>query len=301
MIAAPPRIAVAIPARNEAALLGRCLDALAAQVDAGPFTVVVFANNCTDDTADIARQPRAIDVRVIEQTTPAHQRGAGFARRAAMAIAGEIGDILLTTDADCLPDPDWIAAHRAAFVRGVDAVAGRVSGDWAELQHLPPRALEIGALEWDYLGLVAQAEAIFAPAPHDPWPRHAQCCGANLAITSAMLEQVGGVPALATGEDRALIAAVQTAGGQVRFDPGPHVTASARLAGRAQGGMADALAARLSADYRCDAQFQRAERLLAIWAKGESVWTAPAPPERLRPSELASEIARLRELVKQHD
>ena len=294
-------IVVAIPARDEAALIGRCLDALEAQGDPGAFAVLVLANDCTDDTAAIARQPRAVDVHVVECSLPADARSAGHARRATMAAAAPLGEFILTTDADCVADPDWIAAHRAAFARGVDAVAGRVSGDWAELQQMPARSLEIGALEWDYLGLIAEAEAIFAPRAHDPSPRHAQCCGANLGITRDMLTRIGGVPAIATGEDHALIAAVEAAGGLVRHDPAPHVVASARTTGRAQGGMADALAARLSPDYLCDHQFQRAEVLVAAWTARRAGRAAPtAWPERLRPSELPAEIARLRAMMAAH-
>jgi glycosyltransferase involved in cell wall biosynthesis len=301
MTGARPRIAVAIPAHNEEALMGRCLDALARQTRAGRFAVIVLANNCTDRTCGIAKAPRDLPVTVIEHDFAPDERGAGFARRAAMAAASEAADIVLTIDADCVPNRDWVAAHEAAFAAGVDAVAGRVSGDWAQLQRLPPRAREIGAIEWEYLGMLARAEAVFAGAAHDPWPRHAQCCGANIGITAAMLAHVGGVPAVATGEDRALIAAVQRAGGKVRFDRGPHVLASARLSGRAQGGMAAALTARLAADYRCDGQFRTVEQLFAVWARGQTLWTAPPPSKRLRPCEVARETARLRALVAAHD
>lgn len=293
-----PNLAVAVPARNEAALIGRCLDALAAQQNPGDFCVIVLVNGCTDDTASIAAQPRGLDMRVIETDLPADRQGAGHARRAAMAAAAQLGDIILTTDADCVADRDWIAAHRAAFAKGVDAVAGRVSGDWSELQRLPPRALEIGALEWEYLDLLAQAEAKFDPRPHDPAPRHAQCCGANIGITASMLARVGGVPPLATGEDRALIDAVGAVGGLVRHDPAPHVTASARTLGRATGGMADALAARMTSGYRCDAQFEPVARLKAKWAARQAARPFDAAPaDLLRPEELPAQIVQLRQLI----
>ena len=276
----PPHIAIAIPARNEADQIGRCLDAIAAQVSAGPMTVVVLANNCNDTTVEIARRPRGLNIHVIEHAFPPEQSRAGHARRMAMAEAATRGEIILTTDADCIPDPDWVQSHRKAFGNGVDAVAGRVSADWNELQHHPAEALRIGALEWEYLGLIGEAEAVFDPLPHDRAPRHAQRCGANLGITRQMLEFVGGVPAVAVGEDRALLAAVERLDGRVRHAVGPHVTASARINGRAAGGMADALSARGTDQYRCDEQFERFEVLVNRWQArkaARAAWVAGEP------------------------
>jgi hypothetical protein len=209
-----------------------------------------------------------------------------------------------------------------------------VSADWNELRHHPAEALRIGALEWEYLGLIGEAEGIFDPRPHDPPLRHAQRCGANIGITSAMLARVGGVPLLASGEDRALLSAVELIDGHVRQDRGPHVTASARIDGRAAGGMADALAARGSQQYRCDEQFGRADRLVAMWQArraAREAWIAgtghvvidgtafllrPAlrffgtawaqvvqtafPHLPLSPADLPSQIDRMRALMAQH-
>ncbi len=272
---------VAIPARDEAALIGRCLDALMPQGAA----VLVLVNNATDATAAIARE-RGAEVVEVTLDPP----GAGFARRMALALAADRDERIATTDADCVPDPDWIAQMEAAL-DGVDAVAGRVSGDWAELQHQPPEALQIGDLEWRYLALRAAAEARFDPRPHDPAPRHAQRCGANIGITRAALERVGGVPAMASGEDRALLAALDAIDAKVRHAVGPHVTASGRQVGRASGGMADALAARTNAEYRSDEQFEDAETLVhrvRVRADARAAWTAGAWPDFAQEHDLAS-------------
>ncbi len=301
-------IAVAIPAHDEALLIGRCLDALAGQRDAGDFIVIVLANNCTDATAAIASQPRRVAVEVHEQSFAPAGRSAGHARRVACALAAERAPLILTTDADCIADPDWIAAHRTAFRAGADVIAGRVTGDPAEMQRLPPHAIAIGKLEWEYLTLRAEAEALFDPVPHDPLPRHPQCCGANLGVTRAMLEKVGGVPDVPKGEDHALIAAVERAGGRVRHAVGPHVTASARIDGRARGGMADALAARARSDYLCDEQFLPADNLVARLRERREARERGAhhrlcpltTDERITPARLTGELARLRELMAAH-
>jgi glycosyltransferase involved in cell wall biosynthesis len=50
-----PRLSVVIPAHQEQSVIGRCLDALSAQLSGGEAEVVVVANGCTDRTAEIAR------------------------------------------------------------------------------------------------------------------------------------------------------------------------------------------------------------------------------------------------------
>lgn len=323
MSAPSPVCAIAIPARNEAALIGRCLASLAGQtVDPASLVVVVLANNCTDDTATIACGSQWPMMMVVREYDFAEDKAhVGTARRSAMQEAAEYSPIVLTTDADCVADRDWVAAMLTSFAEGADAVAGRVSGDWEEMRHHDPDALAIGALEWEYLALIGEAEARFDPRPHDPAPRHAQHCGANIGITGTMLTQIGGVPALPCGEDRALLQSVDRVGGRLRHDPRPHVTASARANGRAKGGMADALASRAHPGYRCDAQFERADALVArLQARGEArrawenlpngsresfadLWARSLadqtgnPPTLLAPDQLPGEIATLRRLI----
>lgn len=58
---ARPAVSVMIPASNEAALIGDCLAAVAASDWNGPsFQVIVIANGCTDNTAEIARAQQGV-------------------------------------------------------------------------------------------------------------------------------------------------------------------------------------------------------------------------------------------------
>jgi glycosyltransferase involved in cell wall biosynthesis len=83
LAAGPPRIVVAIPAKNEARLLPRCLRALSAQRGVPPFAVVVFANECTDGTAPAARclapeltcRLHVIEARLEPAQRPSSNRG----------------------------------------------------------------------------------------------------------------------------------------------------------------------------------------------------------------------------------
>ena len=58
-------ISVIIPAHNEEAVIGRCLEALTGGAEDGELEVIVVCNGCTDRTAAVAREYRAC-VQVIE-------------------------------------------------------------------------------------------------------------------------------------------------------------------------------------------------------------------------------------------
>jgi glycosyltransferase involved in cell wall biosynthesis len=90
---------VVIAAHNEAAVIGRCLDALLAEAAPGEFDVTVVANGCTDDTAaGAAARP---GVRVVDLPAP----GKAAALNAGDAVASGFpriyldADIVLTTAA----------------------------------------------------------------------------------------------------------------------------------------------------------------------------------------------------------
>ncbi len=100
-------ISVIIPAHDAQETLGECLAALKAQtLDRDQYEILVVDDGSADRTAEIARQHA---VRLIQQPkvgpAAARNRGAKAAR----------GEILLFTDADCEPAPDWIEQMLAPF------------------------------------------------------------------------------------------------------------------------------------------------------------------------------------------
>jgi glycosyltransferase involved in cell wall biosynthesis len=244
-------IVVAIPARNEADRIGACLRALREQVDAPPFDVVVLANNCTDATASLAGRwaDRLAGLQVACCTLPPDLAHAGEARRRAMMLAAERSTpdgVLLTTDADSVAPPGWIAANLAAL-RGVDAVAGRAVIDPREAALIPRHLHALDARECRYAALLDRIAALLAPDPHDPWPRHDEHSGASIAVRLPAYLAAGGIPRQPSGEDRAFFAALRASGARIRHAPEVWVTVSGRLVGRARGGMADTIRARIAA------------------------------------------------------
>jgi lipopolysaccharide/colanic/teichoic acid biosynthesis glycosyltransferase/glycosyltransferase involved in cell wall biosynthesis len=98
-----PHISVVIPAKNAAATLLVCLEALKNQDGFkiwDDYEVIVVDDGSTDSTADIAKKMGAI---VISQPNG----GPAAARNAGAKMAS--GELLLFTDADCIPDCNWIA------------------------------------------------------------------------------------------------------------------------------------------------------------------------------------------------
>jgi len=114
------RVSVVIPARDEAAGLGRTLAALFAQVPEGiDLEVLVVDDGSTDGTAEVAD---AAGARVL-RLGPRDSGGSPGAARNRGAVAAT-GDPLVFLDADCAPAPDWLAALLAAHDDGEVVVGG---------------------------------------------------------------------------------------------------------------------------------------------------------------------------------
>ncbi|MCR0984571.1 glycosyltransferase [Roseomonas populi] len=242
-----PACVVCIPARNEAERIPRLLRALAAQEGSAPLRVLVLANNCTDGTAEAARREGApsLDLRVEEASLPPDRAHAGGARGLAMERgaawlreAGGAKGVLLSTDADAEPPPHWISANLAAIAAGAEAVGGAIRIAPEPGTAIPDWLIAAQARVARYWEAVRALAHAIDPLPHDPPPRHGDHTGASLAVTLAAFEAAGGVPAIPTGEDNALVTAIERNGGRLRHPPDVWIAVSAREDGRASGGMA---------------------------------------------------------------
>lgn len=243
---------VAVPIRDEAERLANLLHALGRQTwitsVRKALPVVLVLNNCRDGSESIARalasklpQLRLIQ---IEVEFPADVAHVGSARRLAMQTAqleaGPCG-VLLSTDADAVPADDWVEANLRAIGRGADLVGGLIIGDPNEEALLGRGFRRRAAHQLRYAQLVDQLTAIVAPLSYDPWPRHSDHTGASLAVRAEVHRRLGGIPAIASQEDVAFVAEARRAGFRLRHAPDVQVKVSARLHGRAKGGMADCL------------------------------------------------------------
>ena len=114
----PALLAVILPASNEAAYIGPCLQALLAQDDAGPVRVVVSANACRDDTVARAQAfaarfaAKGWGFQVIDSAEPGKL---GALNRADAAVEGAAMRAYL--DADVICEPALLSQIRAVLSR----------------------------------------------------------------------------------------------------------------------------------------------------------------------------------------
>lgn len=104
-----PEISVIVPAYQAAHMIGECVTALVQQtLDRERYEILIVDDASTDGTGAAAQAAGADRVVRIEHQGPSGARNAG--------VAAALGEIVLFTDADCVPAADWIERMTAPFV-----------------------------------------------------------------------------------------------------------------------------------------------------------------------------------------
>jgi glucosyl-3-phosphoglycerate synthase len=295
------RAIVVVPARDEQALIGRCLCALAAQQGLlpGSHRVIAVLDGCRDGTAAAVREFRRgwpqMPVEVIELPKPV---GVGRARRHGMDLAcreliaaGHPSGLIATTDADSVVAEDWLAAQLRLVERGAQAIGGHI--ELLDEDGAPPAPVAIAERR-----RLASARLIAARegAPAGALSEHHQFSGASLALTAETYMSCGGLPVRAALEDEALERELRTRGVPIHRSRSVRVMTSARTDGRAPRGLAQDLA---RSSWRARRSYAAAEfpldRLLA--AKDRSIGLIlPSREVASTVGAIAGQAARLRDL-----
>lgn len=125
-----PEFSVVIPTYQQPALLLKCLDALGRQrISRDQFEIIVVdeGNSSDIETAvqlfakQIARTGGPLEVRYLGQP---ERRGPAAARNRGWRAAR--GRIIAFTDADCLPEPEWLSSALTCFQRGAQVMSGQL-------------------------------------------------------------------------------------------------------------------------------------------------------------------------------
>lgn len=203
-----PRVSVVVPVRDALDTLPRCLAALGRQTR--PPDEVVFVDNGSRDGSDrwieAHREGAPFPVRLVREARP----GASAARN--RGVRATDGDWIAFTDADCEPEPGWVAVGlRSIGEEGPTALAGPAPG-----------TLEGGPVA-RLMGLTTlSATTTGAAVVSDPGPTGTRgFASANLWLRRDAFDRLGGfderIPI--PGEDHDLCARHYRAGEQVRFEP----------------------------------------------------------------------------------
>lgn len=194
---AVPRVAVVVPAFNEADYITDTIVALQAQefddfVHRGPlggFRIIVVDNGSTDGTADLVRA-LADDSSVPITVLTEHEKGTGSAADTGFRYAIDAGaHFIARTDADTVPAPDWLAQITAPLLQAKRLVGGRVrarSGDGARAV-----AFNVVGMTWRVGHLVTWLRTRSQP---EDLRKSFMVVGNNLALDSETYSASGGFP-----------------------------------------------------------------------------------------------------------
>jgi cellulose synthase/poly-beta-1,6-N-acetylglucosamine synthase-like glycosyltransferase len=172
------RLAVVIPAHNEAATITRCLHSLAQcaqQPVPAETSIIVVADNCTDATAELASK---LGARVIERRD-SERRGKGFALQFAFGKLLEEGfDAVVVIDADSVVEPNLLREVVCLLNRGADGV---------QVRYL---ALEDGSARARLRNLALMACNVLRPIARERLGLSCGILGNGFALTHGTLDAV---------------------------------------------------------------------------------------------------------------
>jgi len=139
------KLAIIIPAHNEEINIKETIASI--KECSGEFTIVVVADNCTDDTALISSQ---CGVRVLTRRDPT-KIGKGYALDYAFSTLLKEGfDLFLIVDADTLVEKNLVSEVVLAFEQGADALQ-TLHTIINPTRSLKMRLLNIAFLAFNYL------------------------------------------------------------------------------------------------------------------------------------------------------
>lgn len=216
-------VTIVVPARNEADNIERCLRSLSAQrYPKDKLSIIVIDDQSTDGTIDIVRQmiPSANFPLLVFSTTEHPDIQSPKVRALAHGIQHAVGEIILTTDADCVVPPDWVKTIVSYFDDRIGIVTGVTVFE---------RPKDISSLFWgiqflDFISYTSIAAGAIG------WGKLLISNGSNMAFRRKAFDDAGGYETLKhinTGDDSLLAQQIVNIAGwqpQFAFSPQAIVT-----------------------------------------------------------------------------
>ncbi|HEV3251185.1 MAG TPA: glycosyltransferase [Puia sp.] len=124
------KVTVIIPARNEEKNIAPCQQSLRHQTYPREYLEIIVVNDhSTDNTESIVKNYAAGNIKLINLRDHVSQKqGYAYKKKAIeIAIGASTGELIVTTDADCVAKPDWIKCLSAFHTyKGASCIAAPV-------------------------------------------------------------------------------------------------------------------------------------------------------------------------------
>jgi cellulose synthase/poly-beta-1,6-N-acetylglucosamine synthase-like glycosyltransferase len=193
-------ITVIIPARDEEENIGALLNCLKAQdYPSDLFEVIVIDDHSTDKTPDIVNgmnDPRIHLLSLKDHLSPGERLNSYKKKAIEIAIGQSKGDLIVTTDADCLVTPQWLSLFGSFYQQENPVFMA------APVAYMDETSFLKVFQSLDFMTL----QGITGASVHKSV--HTMCNGANLAYSKAAFYEVGGfrnIDAIASGDDMLLM------------------------------------------------------------------------------------------------
>jgi cellulose synthase/poly-beta-1,6-N-acetylglucosamine synthase-like glycosyltransferase len=186
-----PVVSVLVAARDEEKSIGSCLQSLIQQsYPSNKYEIIVVDDGSTDTTASIVQSfsERYSNVHLLSLPVGIDRKTGRKPLALAQGIGQAVGEIILTTDADCIAPPRWIQIMINHFEDNIVFIAGPVSEQastnfFSQLERL------------EFLGLITTAAGLIGSG------MPIICNGANLAYRKSAFISAGGFGAAGSFND----------------------------------------------------------------------------------------------------
>jgi cellulose synthase/poly-beta-1,6-N-acetylglucosamine synthase-like glycosyltransferase len=210
---AKPFVSVVVAARDEEGTIPQLLTSLINQdYPEDKYEIIIADDGSDDNTARIVQDfQKKSDNLILLPVTVSDDIVSRKKNALAQAVQKSKGEIILTTDADCVVTYQWISGMARYFGRGVGMVAG------LSIPFIPNWEEATLFQRYEYIDTIG---LFFAAAGALGTGKAFSCSGQNLGFTREAFEKVKGYETIKghiSGDDVLLMQLIKNAGYEIRF------------------------------------------------------------------------------------
>lgn len=192
-----PFVSVIVAGRNESANIGKCVESLKKIIYPDEkIEILIVDDHSTDDTLQIMNETAAGDprFRIIQSREGSTGNLKGKANAIDTAIELCKGEVIVSTDADCIVQPEWVKETVKYYSKDTGMVCG-----FTEIKTDNTLFSKLQSLDWMYLLTLASSSAGIKMI--------LSCLGNNLSFAKKAYERTGGYSSIdfSVTEDLALM------------------------------------------------------------------------------------------------